>query len=225
MQRYIAAFLLAVILPACSATPPPTPTPTITYTPTPTPTDTATATATSTLTPTATHTPSPTATATDTPTPSPTPRPTATRVPPSPTSPPQPAVQIYPSTPVEPFNADRLLLSVQRLVEVMHQYWGWITSVSFRGQGYCLQFESLYYQTWTGLGAFDSVPAAWQAVYYEYRSFIDELVASAAEIHAVCAGGGGSLSSEGFERAKNFADTGRARAEQILGKAYQIPRP
>ena len=226
-MRRVVLTLLVIALAGCASTPSPTPTPTATNTPAPTPTYTATPspTFTSTPTPTATNTPSPVPTSTDTPAPSPTHTPIATRVPPSPTAPPQPAVQLYPNTPVEPFNADRLILSMQRLVEVMNQYWLWIASVSFRGRGFCSQFENLYYQTWTGLGAFEGVPDEWTDVYYEYRTFIGELVASAADIHTVCTTGGGSVSPESFERAKNFADAGRARAEQILGRAYQLPQP
>lgn len=214
------AALCAIFLAGCSLVAVPTPAPTATDTPTATPTHTATATSTPTLTPTATHTPTPTATPTETPTATATDTPTPRPVTPRPTATPRPAAHVFPETPIEPFNPDRFLADIQRVKEVFDE----VKLVVAYANPNC-RIHLQHRKELLALLGFDGVPPEWTAVYVEYRSLIKQAYDLYEPILSVCLAGGGTVDSSVLDTLSIWLDTARPQAEQLLGKAFQIPRP
>lgn len=219
-MKLIACSMLAVMLSACSIVPSPAPTATATATDTATPSPTATPTSTATHTPTATYTSRPTATATRTSAPSSTPTSTPRPVTPQPTATPKPAAHVFAETPIEPFNPDRFIPDIQRLRDVLETI---KQSVAFANPRCNLHLQRRK-ELWALLG-FDDVPAEWLGVYVEYRSIILQTYTLYEPILAVCAAGGGTVESSVLDNLSIYLDSARPQVEQLLGKAYQVPRP
>lgn len=205
---------------------PPTETATPTATETNTPTETATATETPTVTETATPTQTHTPAATNTPRATNTPQ--ATAVPPTPIPPTVSAViaPTFPETPIRPFDVD---VFVQYLGQVRDSFRSFNSEMSiFQANGKpgdCGTFNG-----WTRLWfleapGFTDVPAAWQSLYVEYRSLLQQVASVTAEIRPLCSGAGGSVTAETTQAIFDFLAWAYPRTEAMIIETSQIPRP
>lgn len=72
---------------------------------------------------------------------------------------------------------------------------------------------------------FTGVAPAWTGLYVEYRSLLQQAVATTWEIHLVCTSGGGTISDEAADRSLEFIEWAYPRSEQMLLEARELPRP
>lgn len=210
---------------------PPTPTETAVPTNTPIPTDTATATPVPTNTATPTPKPTDTPQPTDTPEPTDTPANTATPFPtvPPPTNTPAPvAAPVFPETPIRPFNADDF---IRYLGLVRDSYRSFNSEMGLFQQtgkpGDCGTFIG-WVRLWVlEAPGYTNVPSAWQPLYGEYRSMLQQIVTITTEIRPLCDGssGGGTVSAETTQAIFNFLAWAYPRSEQMIIEAGQLPRP
>lgn len=228
--------VVAVATIAASSTPEPATATAVPPTDTPVPTATATATAS----PTHTATPEPTATATPSVTPTATATATATSLPPTPTTAPPTAVpptaippttapvtaHTFAETPIVPFNADTFIRYMGLVRDSLRSFDSEIGIWQATGKpGDCGTFIG-----WTRLWILESpgftdVPPAWQPLYVEYRSLLQQVAFVTTEIRPLCTGAGGAVSAETTEAIVNFLIWAYPRSEQMVVELNKLPRP
>lgn len=72
---------------------------------------------------------------------------------------------------------------------------------------------------------FTEVPAAWEALYREYRSWLQQAVGTTWPIHLNCTGGGlVTLTATDIEAYADFYNRAYARSETMLTEAQSLPR-
>jgi len=71
---------------------------------------------------------------------------------------------------------------------------------------------------------FTDVPAAWQPLYAEYRSMLQQIVNVTYQIRPLCSGNGGEVSEETTQAIFDFLTWAYPRSEAMIIEAGQIPR-
>ncbi|HET7089879.1 MAG TPA: hypothetical protein VFL17_14680 [Anaerolineae bacterium] len=109
---------------------------------------------------------------------------------------------------------------MQRLKELLERYNTFIASTQ------CRHYEQIKKELLAERG-FTDVPATWAHVYAEYRGMIRDLFGLYRPIFDVCDAGGGVLpnSHAVFDAIQFWLNDNRPRLDQLLGEAYQLPRP
>jgi len=175
---------------------------------------------TSTVTTSSSDTPNPTSSETATLTPSPHPLATATLVSTPTATPPPPA--LFSETPIQTFDRD-----------VFIQYLGLVRD-SFRSAyrsyanldppGGCSTFNGWLLLWLAQAPGFTQVPPAWEALYWEYRSWLQQAVSTTWKHHLLCIDpNSGTLSAAEISAFADFFNQAYARLEVMVASAQQLP--
>jgi hypothetical protein len=132
----------------------------------------------------------------------------------------------FPETPLRPFDVD---VFVQYLGQGRDSFRSFNSEMSiFQANGKpgdCGTFIG-----WTRLWilqapGFTDVPSAWQPLYVEYRSLLQQVVSLTMEIRPLCEGAGGQVSAETTQAIFDFLLWAYPRTEAMMIETGQLPRP